>query len=70
MGRGRAFAGHKIVPPKGARWAPKPNGRAKCMGHNMRSASDKRAPGLGKSFADADIACKKVTGSTYTIPGR
>ena len=69
MGRGRSFAGHKIVPPKGARWAPKPNARAKCMGYQMRKTGLKRNPGLGKTWTDADKACKGQTGKTYTPAG-
>jgi len=60
MGRGRAFAGHKIVPPKGARWAPKPNGRAKCMKYQIGTKNLK--------FGDASNQCKKVLGMTYAIP--
>jgi len=60
MGRGRAFAGHKIVPPKGARWAPKPNGRAKCMKYQM---ADRK-----QSFGAASNSCKGVKGMTYAIP--
>ena len=58
MGRGRPFAGHKIVPPKGARWAPKANGRAKCMAVQIKQN--------GKKFMEASNICKRVLGPTYS----
>jgi len=61
MGRGRAFAGHKIVPPKGARWAPKANGRAKCMKYQIATK--------GLVFGQASTVCGGVKGPTYKIPG-
>ena len=56
MGRGRPFAGHKIVPPKGARWAPKPNVRAKCMKFWMGTKN--------MSFYDAADKCLGLKGKT------
>ena len=53
MGRGRPFAGHKIVPPKGARWAPKPNARARCMRQELKG----KGGGFGV-FKAASDACK------------
>jgi len=57
MGRGRSFAGHKIVPPKGARWAPKPNARARCMRVELTGKTGGgRAEGL-KRFRVASTKC-------------
>jgi len=61
MGRGRSFAGHKIVPPKGARWAPKPNVRARCMKFWMGKAAK---GGKGLKFMDATSHCEGLKGQT------
>ena len=64
MGRGRPFAGHKIVPPIGARWAPKPNARARCMRGLLSVGKGKggdRAATM-KRFLEASPKCK-VKGS-------
>ena len=53
MGRGRSFAGHKIVPPKGARWAPKPNARARGMRRELTGKGGGYAV-----FEAASNACK------------
>ena len=55
MGRGRPFAGHKIVPPVGARWAPKPNARARCIRSKLLGKTGARLDfsfGPGKTASD------------------
>ncbi len=59
MGRGRPFAGHKIVPPVGARWAPKPNARARCMRVELlQLGSPGTRSGQLKNFLTASGKCK------------
>ena len=48
MGRGRMGV-HKVVPPKGWRWAPKANAYAGCVGRFVKD---------GGSFYDGTQACK------------
>jgi hypothetical protein len=57
MGRGRAFAGHKIVPPSGARWAPKPSAHARCVGRQLIGQTGGKAAGVRARFSTASAAC-------------
>ena len=57
MGRGRPFAGHKIVPPKGARWAPKPNKHARCVGTKLLGQKGGGRGGVRSRFVAASKAC-------------
>ena len=59
MGKGRPFAGHKITPPAGARWAPKPNARARCMRVKLLELG-KGGDRVGqmKHFIEASSGCK------------
>lgn len=58
MGRGRAFAGHKIVPPSGARWAPKPNAHARCVGRMLYGQRGGGKGGVMARFVAATQACR------------
>ncbi len=58
MGRGRPFAGHKIVPPIGARWAPKPNARARCMRGELKGKTGGTTQDVWDRFKKASGACK------------
>ena len=58
MGRGRSFAGHKIVPPKGARWAPKPSKHARCVGRQLLGKTGGGMAGVRGRFSAASKACK------------
>ena len=58
MGRGRPFAGHKIVPPIGARWAPKPNARARCMRRELIGKTGGGQAGVLQRFMSASDKCK------------
>ncbi len=58
MGRGRPFAGHKIVPPVGARWAPKPNARARCMRVQLLGKKGGGRSGQLERFMNASGSCK------------
>ncbi len=69
MGRGRPFAGHKIVPPKGARWAPKPNKVARCVGMKMAGfavPSDILAKGAVATINAVRAQFKSVAGTCKT----
>lgn len=58
MGRGRSFAGHKIVPPKGARWAPKPSKHARCVARQLIGKKGGGRAGVRERFTNASKACK------------
>ena len=58
MGRGRTGTG-KIVPPKGWRWAPKANARARCMGNHLIGKHGGGREGVRTRFVEASAACRK-----------
>ena len=58
MGRGRPFAGHKIVPPIGARWAPKPNARARCMRVQLLGQKGGGRAGVLQRWMSASDKCE------------
>lgn len=57
MGRGRSGIG-KIVPPKGWRWAPKPNSHARCVGTMLLGKSGGGRGGVRNRFVEASKACR------------
>ena len=57
MGRGRSFAGHKIVPPKGSRWAPKPSAHARCVGRQLLGKRGGSRAEVRSRFSAASKAC-------------
>ena len=62
MGRGRSFAGHKIVPPKGARWAPKPNWLARCVGRMTYNQRGGGRNGAQSRLIAAAASCRQSRG--------
>jgi len=58
VGRGRFGVG-RIVPPKGWRWAPKPNARARCIGNELSGKTGGGRAGARSRFLAASDACKK-----------
>ncbi len=58
MGRGRPFAGHKIVPPSGARWAPKPSKHARCVGRKLIGQKGGGQAGVRARFNAASKECR------------
>jgi len=67
MGKGRTFAGHKIVPPRGARWAPKPNAHARCVARLLMGKEGGGTSGVRTRFVKATKACKSDVDVT-TLP--
>jgi len=61
MGRGRTLGtamGSKLVPPKGFRWAPRPNSHAICVGLKLDGQTGGGRAGVKTRFIAASKACK------------